>query len=1023
MEMRGGFIYNKYKKTDRLSWCYHLYFTLKEMVKMIEKFGEKETTSTDKEEYEQTFLQIIQEIKQFTGIDFSYYRSNSILRRIEKRRKAIKEGCLSIHQYLKYLQNNEHEAELLQQDILIGVTHFFRDPEAFKVLEEKVLPILMKKSLQEREIRIWVAGCSTGEEAYSLAILLSEYIRNHPFNPKVKIFATDIDKRAIEFAGQGIYPRDIERDLSSELLERYFISDGNRYQVIKEIRKMIVFATHDVSKDAPFINVDLVSCRNLLIYFKPVLQEKVLSIFHYAMNPHAHLMLGSSETIGKLTYYFDPVDVQWSIFSYKESTRPNVSVGLEMKGKVTDHRMDKKKYQHQLLNKKLKQSKSVQSIILEKFMIASIIIDDQNEVVQFCGNVNQYLTIPTGQASLHLSKIIQMGTYISLQTAIKKVRTERQEVVLPCLLTKGDGTTIKVKLTAKPLSSYAPFSSYLIIYIEKLEEEIQEVTAQYFDIKDSMHQHILDLEQELEVTKDILQATIEELEMANEDLQSTNEELIAANEEMQSINEEMQSTNEELISVNAENERKIEELTDLNNDMDNFLISTQIATIFLDKGLYVKRFTPSVQGIIHLLDVDIGRPISHINHKLIYSDLIKDAKHVLSTSQPVEKELRSYDGRWFSMRMLPYLTHGKEISGIVITFMDISDIKHADRKLQRLHSAIEKSPNIVVICDIDGNIEYANHKFYEKTGWSREEINLQKQTPFLDFEGLSVEEYKKYLEHFRSYQIWMGEMKYKDKQGNFYWGSVTILPFKDDFEGTMQNLILLEDITERKNAEQIIKRSEMLSALGELAAGIAHEIRNPLTALKGFTRLMQSDENHNPNYLKIMMDEFERIEAIITELLGLAKPSALSYEEKNIIDMLEDVRMLLETQAIMKNIEMVTHFDPHVGQVSCVSNQLKQVFINILKNAIEASDHGGQILISVRKKDEEWVHIQFIDHGAGISPEVLSKIGQPFFTTKEKGTGLGMMVSFKIIEDHDGKMSMTSEEGAGTTVDILLPLV
>ncbi|GAA0351655.1 CheR family methyltransferase [Bacillus horti] len=999
--------------------------TVEEMAIALESIVGKQSLDITQHRHGETYADILYEIKQYTGMDFSYYRPNSILRRIEKRMSLLEVNCTTIQQYWKYLQNHEEEIERLQQDILIGVTSFFRDPNAFRVLESHILPKILKHDSSDREVRMWVAGCSTGEEAYSLAILCKEYMRKQNNRIKIKIFATDIDKRAIEHAGHGTYSAEIERTLTPELLGRYFtqLTHMNGYQVNREIRAMIVFATHDVTKDAPFINMDLISCRNLLIYFKPELQEKVLSIFHYALTTKGHLFLGSSETIGKLSYYFEPVDVKWSIFSYKESTRASVPISLGVKGKVIDQRMDKKKYQSQLLNKKLKQTKNLQTIILDKFMTPSIIVDELNEVVQFCGHVNQFLLIPTGQASLHLSKIIHIHTYVAIHTAIKKVRRERKEVVFPTLFYKGDGSSMKVMLTVKPLSRYTPFSSYVIIFMHKLEEENQEETSQYINIEDSINQHIIELEQELEMTKEILQSTIEELETANEEMQSTNEELIAANEEMQSINEELQSVNEELLSVNTEHEMKIEELTDLNNDMDNFLVSTQIATIFLDRKLYVKRFTPSVKNVVHLLEVDIGRPIAHINHNLIYADLLTDARSVLHTSRSIEKEIRSYDGRWFSMRILPYRTKEKDIDGIVITFMDITDIKLANRKLQRLHTAIEQSPNIVVICDMNNNIEYANLKFYENTGWTTEEIHTQKQVPFLYFEELTTDEYQQYLDRFKSNKPWIGEMKYLDKAGHLHWASVTVLPFKDEFEGTMQNLILAEDISEKKHAEQILKRSEMMSALGELAAGIAHEIRNPLTALKGFTRLMQSENNGNANYLSIMMDEFVRIETIITELLGLSKPSMLSYEKKDIVEILEDVKMLLETQAIIKNIQIVTEFKRGIGLIKCVPNQLKQVFINILKNAIESMDNGGEVVIKAKKKNRDWIQVQIKDQGPGIPEEVLSRIGQPFFTTKEKGTGLGMMVSFKIIEDHNGRMLVDSEEGKGTVIDIMLPVI
>jgi two-component system, chemotaxis family, CheB/CheR fusion protein len=974
------------------------------------------------EEYAQEIFSLL---KQSSGIDFSYYKQNSIIRRIERRMGLL--GLTNIADYLKMLKTDSQELSALGKDLLIGVTQFFRDASAFDIIDKSVLPAIFESKQQERQIRVWVAGCSTGEEAYSLAILFQQYMEKLETPYSVKIFATDLDKDSIEFAGQGIYPEHAVRTISKRLLKDYFTKTGEMYQVKKEIRKMVVFAPHNITKDPPFSNLDLITCRNMLIYLQSEMQRKVLSLFHFALNPSGFLFLGPSETIGRLTNMFSPYDRKWNIFQQKNFQSSIVSSDLDMNDSVNMSRI------HQLTRRGYPNLKEVQSFrktddlysaFVDEHMPPCMVVDENNEVIHLSGNVNPYLVLARGKPSWNIYKMVEAHLAVAIVTAIQRVRKEKKVIYYKDIKGSDREGSPYINLVVKPFSlRNRKFDKLVLVLFEdadaKTELPIKVVDS--FDIENNVNQRIVELEQELQRAEESLQATIEELETSNEELQATNEELVAANEELMSTNEELQSVNEELVTVNTEYQYKIQELTDLNNDMDNFLVSTKIGTIFLDKDMCIRRFTPAITREINLLDVDYGRPIAHISHHFKYDGIVDDAKKVLKTLVPLEREIQSESGSWYSMRVLPYRTSDNFIKGIVITFVDITELKGANEELLKLSYAIEQSPSIITIADIDGKVEYVNPMFTEVTELSSTDV-IGKHIKELNFWEGSAVRFIDIWEIVTSGREWKGELESRRKNGQPYWEAVKFLPIKGRSGQVIHYLKISEDITDRKATEELLRKSEMLSAVGQLAAGIAHEIRNPLTALKGFTKLLGSGV-HNDSYISIMASELERIEEIVSELLVLAKPQAVDYLPKEIGGVLHDVIMLLETQAIINKVEIITEFEDKLPLVSCVENQLKQVFINVLKNAVESMPNGGNLIVRAKRTEDRRIKISIIDEGCGIPERKLAKLGEPFYTTKNKGTGLGLMVSYKIIENHQGTIHITSQEGVGTNVDIFLPAV
>ncbi|APH06163.1 CheR family methyltransferase [Bacillus weihaiensis] len=975
---------------------------------------------------ESTLQQVLTMIHKKSGIDFSMYKRNTVVRRIERRMSLSEQSFQTLGDYKNYLLENPREIRYLQEDLLIGVTHFFRDQEVFNYLQHELIPNMVDENLVKgrNKMRIWIAGCSTGQEAYSLAILFNEEIEKRKIDMDLQVFATDIDRDSVKFASQGTYSEQIVTTIPTNLLIKYFDKDGSDYQVKREIRQKIVFAPHNMIKDSPFVNLDMISCRNVMIYFQTELQQRVLSLFHFALKDRGYLLLGPSETIGKLSSLFGPIDKKYKIFSNHISDQTQHFSQALLSSQTQQHDAKKEKLGVETYREgtRFKNPDEFYYALMDELLPPSIIINEHNEVIISTGNAGTYLNLPKGKLNYNIFNMVPTNLSVAIGTAIKKAREDNKEIKYENLLINRNESK-QVKLVVKPLKHAK--QGYIALFIEEHRPEssiIFKNESIAFDHDSAYNQRIFDLEQELYYTKQGLQTTIEELETSNEELQSTNEELIAANEELQSTNEEMQSVNEELITVNSEYEKKIKELTDLNNDMDNFLINTNIATIFLDKRFHIKLFTPETLKIFHLIERDIGRPIYHISHRLDYDYFMNDIEDVLLTAKAVKKELSSKDGEWYSVKIMPYRTNENIIDGIVITFVDITAIKKVNRELQLSMQAIELSPANTVFTDFQGKIEYVSSNFSSRLEKeSTELIGRKLKDIYADYyQGVDFEQYWKKV---RAGEKWSGEVSYKTPAGEEMWENLTLIPVENEENEVVQILRVGEDITKRKSSEQMLVKSEMLSAIGQLAAGIAHEIRNPLTSLRGFLQLMIQTNTYSKEYAEVMMSEFLRLEEIINEFLVLSRSKSATFLDVNINKIIKDISKIWETQAILNNVEIKTNIDPKLLVVKGIENELKQVFINIVKNGIEAMEgQAGKLTIETFKQPNDTVLIRFKDQGKGIPKEKLEKMGEPFFTTKEKGTGLGLMVSFKIIESHQGKIQFLSELDKGTTVEVTLPL-
>jgi len=667
-------------------------------------------------------------------VDFTFYKPSTITRRIE-RRMAINQ-TEDIKNYVGFLVQNPGEVIALYRELLIGVTSFFRDQEAFDVVAQKWMPEVLASAIN-REVRFWVAACSTGEEAYSLAIMVRECMDELKLNIDVKIFATDIDRDAIHFAATGIYPESIAADLSPKLLSKYFHKRDDHFQIARNIREMVVFAQHNLIKDPPFTNISFLSCRNILIYFQPILQRKVFEFFNFSLNPNAILMLGTSESTGDMADYFDVLETKWKIYRSKGRSRP-LSDSSHLLS-VTDTRSREMRNQYSGVRRTLRASEEdrvlerfIQTVSVE-YLPLSLIVNEQFEVLHTLGDPQNYFKLPSGKLVNDVSKMAIKELSVPITTGIQKVYRQHQEVRFSNIRIHQNNMETLVDMRIMPLAQKKGQESLVAILIgeTKKTDPLEQVQHfQSYDLSKEAEEHLRDLELDLQFTRENLQATIEELETSNEELQATNEELLASNEELQSTNEELQSTNEELFTVNAEYQSKIIELTELHNDIENILSASQISLLFLDENLEVRRFSPDITKLFSLLSNDIGRSITHISHFISTIDPIKTIKEVQLSSRTTDVEVGTSDGRFYLMRVEPYVIGPKAYSGIVVSFIDVSESNKSKNQLSlledRFRTLFDTMALGVVYHDSDGKIISANPAAEEILGLKLEQMQGKK---------------------------------------------------------------------------------------------------------------------------------------------------------------------------------------------------------------------------------------------------------------------------------------------------------
>lgn len=657
-----------------------------------------------------------------TGHDFSLYKTGAILRRINRRMGLNQIDQIS--HYVSFLRQNPREIDILFREILIGVTSFFRDKEAFQVLKDKVLPPILANLSPPQTFRAWVVGCSTGEEAYSIAITIRECLSTINKEVNFQVFATDIDNFAIAKAREGSFPLNISAEVSPEILSRYFIKENSSYLIKKEIRESMVFAVQDVLKDAPFSRLDLLSCRNLLIYMENDLQKKLFPLFHYVIKEGGILLLGPSESIGSFSDLFAISDKKWRIYKRQPQAHSVRAIFDFPVGFKTATAGFLGPALAPVRNKKVDIIKKAQEIVLENFSSTCILIDSKGEIQHIQGKTGKYLEHGSGLPGLNLLSLAREGLRPDLDSAVRKAALTKETIIVNGLRVKTNGDEQPLKLTVMPITDIKELTGMTMVVFQDMTLPQEETKTRIIKgAAKELSQRIVARDLELREVRESHQIVVEELETSNEELkslyeemQSSNEELQSANEELGASREELQSMNEELQTVNAELQSKVDELSQVQNDLKNTLNSTDIATIFLDTSLLVRRFTPHASKIVNLIETDVRRPIGHIVTNLEYSDLVKDAKGVLDTLIPKETEVQTSEGRWYAMRILPYRTIENKIDGVVITFFDVTESKLANEQSkiakELAYSIVDMVRDSLLVLDGELKVIRANQTFF-----------------------------------------------------------------------------------------------------------------------------------------------------------------------------------------------------------------------------------------------------------------------------------------------------------------------
>jgi two-component system CheB/CheR fusion protein len=660
-----------------------------------------------------------------TSIDFTHYKRSTINRRIARR--MVLRKVSSLRQYLKYLHENRAELMALYEDILIHVTGFFREPDTFRAIKETILPKIVRNRTPGEPLRIWVAGCSTGEEVYSIAIAALEFLRGQPRQVPIQIFATDVSETALEKARVGIYSESAVSGISRERMRQFFVRSDGGYQITKSVRELCIFARQDLAKDPPYSRLDLLTCRNVLIYMEPVLQKRIMSIFHYALKPSGFLVLGKSESISGFSELFTPVGRKRKIYSKKSSSnRP----GLDLPA-ANPQQAAAQGGQGPDSESHFDVQKEADRIIMTQYAPAGLVIGDDLQILHFRGNVAPYLSPSPGQASLSLLKMVRPEFAVELRTAIHRAGKQETPVRKEGMLVKRNGHLNDVSLEVVPLRGPAQERYYLVLFQETRIPGADAPASKAKSARPGME--AARLQRELQTTKDHLQSIIEEHEATNEELKSANEEVLSSNEELQSTNEELettqeelQSSNEELITINEQLQNRNQELSQLGDDWSNLLSGLNIPVVMLGKDRRIRRFTTPAEKPLNLLPADLGRPIGNIRPNLRIPDLDDLITGVIDNATPQELEIQDREGRWYSMRLRPYRTADNRIDGVLMILIDIHALKvtqHALREQSSFSAAVmESSGALVMVTDAESRVVAFNRACQIVSGYKLREM-------------------------------------------------------------------------------------------------------------------------------------------------------------------------------------------------------------------------------------------------------------------------------------------------------------
>lgn len=963
------------------------------------------------------------------AVDFSQYKVGTLSRRIYHR--CSLNGYRAIEDYIAYLESTEAECHLLVQDFLIGSTRFFRDPEAWHFIETQVLPPMIESLKVQEQLRIWVAGCATGEEAYTMAMLVDEAISKSNKSLTVKIFATDLDNSALETASKGIYPLNISKDISVERRERYFVEKSDFYQVRRQLREMLIFAPHNLAVNAGFSKMNIVTCRNVLIYMKPLLQQQVLRMIHFSLVSQGIVFLGSAEVLGIVEGEFLTINSKWKIY---QKQRDNLLSLLPVTREALAFQAIRPASFKRLQPRFDRLLSQVFKFFFGDRRSTCLLVDEDNKLLRVFYDAADLLRLPLGEVNMDVIAIVPPPLQLPLSTALHRAKREGESVLYTGIrLTDKAGKLRSINLKVCTDSDKTQRERVLFVL---LEEEITVSAASdiTFEVNAETVNQINELEYELQQTRENLQATIEELETTNEELQATNEELIASNEELQSTNEELHSVNEELYTVNAEYQSKIQELLELNNDLDNLLQSTEIGVVFLDRELNIRKFTLAATRVINVREGDVNRPLTDFSHNLKYPPhqencygLVDLLQQVLRDEEAKEQEmLLQPSGKHILMRVNPYWSEKEECQGLVLSFIDIHQVKQVEENLRQLsdqlHLITNAMPAWISYIDEGQHYRFSNEAYKNWLARPAEEI-----------EGLHLsavmgdEVYQQILPHVNkalSGETITFDLKLTSPELGDRWVNVSYIPHIESGQ-TKGFFTLINDITDRKSIEKM--KDEFISV-------ISHELRTPMSSILGGLELLANnmvkpESEKGKKIINIALNSSIRMVNIVNDILDLAHLESgkmqLSKAWVNTAGLLTQAIEVVEIMAASSQI--IFDVSSQYIDVYVDSDRLLQVLTNLLSNAVKFSEPGSTVSIAVERQNS---NVLFVvkDQGKGIPQDKFKLIFERFQqvdTTDSRqkgGTGLGLSICQQIVEQHNGRIWVDSTLGEGSSFHFTIPI-
>lgn len=963
--------------------------------------------------------------------DFRGYKEGMLMRRT-KRRAAL-HGLPSLDAYIAYLQKDPHEVRALGADFLIKVTEFFREPAAWLALEQQILPRILETIVPGEPLRIWVAGCATGEEAYSIGITLLEMMNKGGLSVKLNIIGSDLDAPSLEVARAGRYPESIAAVLNPELLARYFIrSDDGQFVVRKALRESVIFSQHNLLADPPFSHMNLVSCRNLLIYMKPEVQDKILRMFHFALKPEGYLFLGKSETIGEDLGLFTPVDKQHRLYRSVPTER-KIPVKLPLVPDTSTTRLRNHSGAHA---ERVTHAELVRELLLKQRSATAVLIDNNAQVLYFYGPTHDFIRQPEGAATRDLLSMVSDEIRIALRGVIHAVHNEEKsgEIVLPA--PSGENRQLRVRAIKAGGNENGGLILVTFEY-EALGNEPSQIIADAESwAKRQLEDDLRTTRQDLESTIQALEASNAELLIANEEAMSMNEELQSANEELETSKEEMQSVNEELNSVNSDMERTVNELRTANADLSNLLAGSDLPTLFLDRELCIKRFTPASRRLFSLIPSDIGRPIGDFASRLEPQNLIQTAQQVQCSGSVAEDEVHTPDGHFYLRRILPYRVEEGRVEGVVVTFVPIDALKQAEQEVReserRFRMLADTAPVFIWIAGFGGHLEFVNRRFVDETGKAVEEL-LGSGWHSL----IHPDDFPAYLDACSSAEAasngYDHELRLHRADGTYHWMRFVGEP-RFENERLVGFIGSSVDIQYHKDAEEELRQADQRK--DEFLAILGHELRNPLSPISGAAQALQFVECEDKRLSwarETIIRQVDHMTRLVDDLLDIARLTRGTLTlRRETVDMASIVRHALESTKAgfdARKQQLIVTIKDEPLFVNGDPVRLTQIVENLLTNATKFTEEGGKISLNTYREGCELI-VSVIDNGIGIPQQMLTKIFKLFMQEgradrkSSSGLGIGLSLVLQLVSLHGGTIKAFSKgPGQGTEFVLRLPLI